>query len=158
MLFIHKATEREARHVALNLCAADKREVRVSTGLAEEDAVLASFGVSRHCFSARLGTPLSSPFLLFGVADDPSTPGLGSIWLLATHAVSRAWLAVLKETPDYLPLLAAQYPLGVHNYIDVRNTAHLRWCLKVGFRVVGNVVINSHDFIQVHYSCALPQH
>lgn len=158
VLFIHKATEREAIHIARSLCAADRREVRTSTGMAEEDAVLASFRVSRQCFSARLGTPLASPFLLFGVADEPDTPGLGSIWLLATHAVSRAWLPVMRETPVYLSLLASQYPLGVHNYIDVRNTAHLRWCLKVGFSVVGNVVINSHDFIQVHYPCALPQH
>lgn len=158
VLFIHKATEREALHVALNLCDADKREVRVSTGLTENEAVMKSFAVSRQCFSARLGTPLASPFLLFGVADDPDVPGLGSIWLLATRAVSQAWLPVFRETPTYLPLLANQYPLGVHNYIDVRNISHLRWCLKVGFNVVGNVVINSHDFIQVHYPCALQQH
>lgn len=145
-------------HVARHLCAADKREVRVSTGGSEEYAVMESYWVSRECYSARLYTPLASAFLLFGVADDPVVPGLGSVWLLSTQEIRQAWLPVLRQTKLYLPLLTQRYPLGVHNYIDARNTAHLRWCLKVGFRVVGNVVINSHDFIQVHYPCALPQH
>ena len=145
-LLVLSATRDAVRQVAHNLRPEDRREVRAATGMEPAEATMASWRISEECYTVR--TELGqSPFAVFGVN---TRLGHAGIWLLATPAIRHAWLRMIEEAPKHLSRLAQKYgPL--YNYVDVRNSAHLRWCLKVGFNTGPSIKVGSHDFIQVVY-------
>lgn len=129
----------------------DIREIEVASGKAPEDSVPLSFDVSTKCYTMRYcdsqGAIERHPVAIFGVADDPQNDSMGVVWLLATERIYKVARALMKVAPAWLDKLSEDYPGGLHNLVDARNTLHVRWLQKTGFRSLGVVPINGQQFI-----------
>ena len=103
------------------------------------------------CYTIRYAAPGGqtdrNPLAIFGVADDPNTAAWGVVWMLATPRIQKVWLALMKVSPKWLDLLAAPYTAGLHNIVDARNTLHVRWLQKTGFKPRQTIIHNGHKFI-----------
>lgn len=71
------------------------------------------------------------PVLFFGATPLPGKDA-AAVWLLAAPAVSRHRRQILKECPVWLDKIHARHPL-LFNYVDARNTLHIRWLKLMGF-------------------------
>jgi hypothetical protein len=144
------ATLRDAVWVGANLRPEDEQEVRTVTGAAPHWAVPVAYRSSKTCIAMRyrnsLGTTTRRPLAIYGVADDPNCPELGSVWMLATPRISRVSVAFIKAAPAILDDLGAGYA-GLHCVADARNHLHLRWLDRCAFSRNGEVHINGHAFI-----------
>lgn len=112
-----------------------------------------SLDVSAQCYSIRRAFTQvdDQPCVILGVADDAEAKGLGLVWLLATDDVNSVRRSVMEAGKLFLDHWLGQYPLGLHNIVDDRNLLHLKWCLKLGFKVIGNVYIDGHLFHHIYY-------
>lgn len=109
-----------------------------------------SFDISTKCYTIRYsqnGVVERYPLAIFGVADDPQHDTMGIVWMLATPRIQKVWLALMKIAPLWLNKLSEDYPAGLHNIVDARNTLHIRWLQKTGFRSLGTVQVNGYKFI-----------
>lgn len=150
ILRVRPAERWEAEYVGENLRAEDAREVITATGAAPCVAVLDALAQSRKCFAIRPvinDIPSRYPVAIYGVADDPRSPGFGNVWLLATPSVRQVSLALMKASEPLLIALGHDYPNGLHCAVDARNNLHLRWLRCCGFVTVGECAINGHTFI-----------
>lgn len=150
MIAFRPAVREEAEWIASRLRAEDAREVTTATGEHPSVVVPRAFDVSRHCFTIRYTNGVECdehPLAIFGVADDPHTPSMGIVWLLATDDIRKAWLAIRQVAPRCLTELSLDYPGGLHNLVDARNAVHLRWLTLTGFRQRGSVQVRGHEFI-----------
>jgi hypothetical protein len=149
LIEIRPARLGEAAYVGRNLREEDAREVFTATQRLPERVVVQSFKISRECLAVyRRGLPV--PVALFGVADDPHTEGLGVVWMLCTDEVLRVSKTIIRQAPQWLDTLSRHYPLGVHNYADLRNYHHVRWCRLSGFEELGSVDVAGHPFIHIY--------
>jgi hypothetical protein len=68
---------------------------------------------------------------LCGVVATP-TPGVGSVWMVGTKAISRHRTRFLREGRKWLDVKFSDYRcLG--NFVDARNELHIRWLKHLGF-------------------------
>lgn len=160
ILTIRPATREEAEWVGRNLREEDREEVIAGTGRAPEEVLPLSFDLSEHCYTIRLtgpdGKPEEHPAVIFGVAADPLYEGVGLVWLLATRAIARAPLSILKEASFWLDHFNRQYR-ALHNIVYARNDLHLRWLQLTGFQLRDTVQHNGHDYIYaVRFPCVNP--
>jgi hypothetical protein len=153
MIDVRPATRADAEFIASHLRVEDRAEVEAATGRSPLEIVPESFDLSTQCYTIRHASVLQVddlPCAIFGVADDPTTEGLGLVWLLATADVFNVRGSVLAAAPHYINAMSARYPLGLHNVVDHRNLLHLRWCLKTGFVEIGQVDVNGFPFHHIY--------
>jgi hypothetical protein len=123
------------REIAKNLRQSDIDEVKASSSLSPEDALLASYHYSTHGYVILSNHPLcSGPIAAFGAAPHP-LPGVGVVWMLGTDGIKREAYSVAKKTRHYFDELNAAY-LMLWNYIDARNTVSMRWLRWGGFKLL----------------------
>jgi hypothetical protein len=145
-LVTRPATEEDALHIERNLRPEDRREVETVSGKVE--GMLSVFlSLSRSAYTFRFDN--GDPFAIFGVVTDPKHEGYGAVWLLATPEISQAKRSVLREAERWANRWVKYYPKGLHQLVDSRNTLHLRWLKKLGFKTGQSALIRDVPFIYV---------
>lgn len=148
MITVKPASLEDARWVTSRLRREDAQEIEHASGMKPATVIETSFDNSSMCFAmVPAGEP---PVALFGCADDPTTRGLGIVWLLATEDVGRHALGVLEAARMYLRVFLDVYPEGLHNILWRENTTHLRWCKALGFEVTREIILRDQPFVHIY--------
>ena len=71
---------------------------------------------------------------LCGVASSPIDDA-GVVWMCATDDIYQYQMAFLRKRKAELEYLAQDYML-LHNYVEARNTLHLKWLRWTGFTLI----------------------
>jgi hypothetical protein len=143
---ITPAKREDAIWLSSRLRPDDSREIITSTGRAPEEIVPLSFDISDECFTVR-SQHSDEPIAIYGVVDDYTDARMGVVWLLATPRMSSISRSFLRKAPELLDYLAGHYTRGLHNLVDARNTLHLRWLQKTGFRLGDCIQRNGFKFV-----------
>jgi hypothetical protein len=114
------------------LRAADVRELEAASGETAEIVLEAGMGMSEPCLSLIGEGDL--PIAIFGVVPDPAAPDVGLIWFVASEALMKHGLLFLRHSRAWIEKLEVRYRV-LWNWVDARNTEHLRWLLWCGFQV-----------------------
>jgi hypothetical protein len=129
MLHVRAAELEDADELAPKLRKADLQEIQAATGLPPQQVL--QVGVE---YSAPACTVIDSSgevVGMFGV--EPGAPQTGVVWLLGSDALGTRQF--IRECRTWLRGLHATYPL-LYNYIDKRNTLHIRWLRYMGFTFI----------------------
>ncbi len=128
----------DVTYVADGMRRPDVEEVMAQSGLTPHQSLLYSFFMSKPCMTivGRHGRAIG----MWGVVPDGSTAG--RIWMLGRCEmltdVADKW-EFLRQSRIHLADLQSKYPV-LFNFVDARNTVHLRWLRWMGF-----TFINQHD-------------
>lgn len=154
MIVIRPSTLVHAEWVGEHLRDADNTEVRTASDLKPSLSVLRAFALSSECFSifrAERGRVSDRPCALFGVVPDTQRDGYGLVWFVATDDIKGAGISLLRESEGWLDYMTRSFPNGLHNFADMRNTLHIRWCVLSGFKVTREPVnIGGFPFQYIH--------
>ena len=110
-------------YLAKHLREADQNEVQAVCGECNLEALVFSWAQTPDPLAIVEG---ETPAGIFGVV--PVEPGVGAVWLVGTDAITHGRWSFLRESRQWLDLL--------FNYVDERNTVHLRWIEWLGFTFV----------------------
>lgn len=72
------------------------------------------------------------PVLVRGIAPAVWDPRIAAIWMVGTDELHGYARNLLLEGREYVAGWLREYDL-LFNYVDVRNTASIRWLLRLGF-------------------------
>lgn len=149
MILIRPATSEDVSWVAERLRAEDAEEIRTASQKDPVEIVHRAFSLSRETYAVYLGRDRLSkhPAALFGVSGEGQR---GAVWFLATDDIKGFGLTILLEAPYWLNHLSRHYPDGLHNYADLRNTLHIRWCQLTGFTLGNTVDLRGFPFVHIH--------
>jgi hypothetical protein len=154
---IRPATVADCVSLAPRLRKEDAEEAYAASGKFPEQALRASLGKDTSVVT--IG---GTPEMIFGCPRvDEIT---GSPWMLGTPVViSPKWrTAFLRTTRIAVEAWQDQYPL-LHNFIDARNTAHMRWLRWLDFHFIarndhhGPLGLPFYEFVRIK-SCVPPKH
>ena len=116
--------------VAKDMREADVLEVS-ATGNLPYESLTEGFNLSSRCWT---GLVDNRPAAIFGVAPMSVLGGVGSPWLLGTDTCMKVKREFLTGSKPYVEQMLGLYPRLV-NYVDVRNTASIRWLKWLGFEI-----------------------
>lgn len=154
MIVIRPAVREDAIWLSSRLRAEDAREVVTSTGRSPHEVLPESFDVSEECFTVRRvveGKVHPDPVALFGVTS------LGVVWFLGSDDVRLCALSIVLEAPAWLNYMSRRHPMGLWNFADSRNSAHIRWCHLTGFTLGEPQTIHGVPFYYIHRpACVTP--
>ena len=124
---VRPAQPGDAPCLAPRLRKADIAELSALRGIEPGVALLEGYHVSTVCFSLTLE---DKTLAMFGAA--PSADQVGCVWLLGSEEMlnQRSWF--IRNSRPWLARLHQIYPT-LFNYVDKRNTAHIRWLKWLGF-------------------------
>jgi hypothetical protein len=126
-LEILKAEPQDAAEFAPLLRYADRLEIDAAT-MGDPEAVLRhGIEVSDLCCTVYYD---GEPICIFGIVGDD----FGSIWLLGTDLIEDHPIAFLRVSKAIVNHLRKSYSF-LGNYVDARNTVHVRWLKWLGFDV-----------------------
>jgi hypothetical protein len=119
-------------YIAENLRPADAAELEASHGGDPREVLAQSWHLSDLSWLIldRTGLPIG----IFGVAPGPA-PGVGIVWLMGTAGIEEEFVAVARQTRQFVGEMLAAYPT-LWNFIDARNELSLRWLLWSGFHII----------------------
>lgn len=120
-----------AASIAPRLRVADLNETQAATGKPPEAALLASIEASTVAKTIVIdGVPEG----LFGVVE--VNPLVGVVWAVGTDAVVRLHKRAYRIGTAWLGELHDRWPVLI-NYIDSRNSVHIRWLQRMGAEFIG---------------------
>lgn len=146
---IRPAVESDIEWLAPRLRQADQDEIKALAGVTPEEALAVSFQSSTHRYTADWE---GEPIIMFGAG--PVIDGAGAVWLLGTDMVKTVRVPFLRESKRCLAGLHKDYPL-LFNYVDARNTLHIRWLKWLGFKFInlhpkfGVARIPFYEFVRI---------
>ncbi len=114
---------------------ADRDEVQAVYGESTAEALVFSWSQTEEPFT--IVSNGETPEALFGVV--PVEEKVGCIWLLGSDAIEKGRVRFLRESRRWLKHVSRDYHL-LFNYVDERNTVHIRWIEWLGF-----TFINRHE-------------
>ena len=128
LLSVRQSVASDIQPIAQNMRLADCNEIMASHNILPEPALLAGLEFSTICLTVCVK---DKPVAMCGVAAQHPTSNIGSVWLLATPDLERAWLCfgifgkqvMAKFLEDYVTL---------YNYVDVRNKKSIHWLRSLG--------------------------
>lgn len=127
----------------------DKRELKStegkSPGKSLVESVFTEKGKSWIAFAYKTGKPVA----LFGYAWLPTLKGR-VIWMVGTYHLydyKADFLRISKIILDHWLDRAGV----LHNYIDLRNTAHIAWLELLGFKLPKGMVCEMHNGVPFQY-------
>lgn len=91
---------------------------------------------------------------LFGVIPDSRDSRQGKIWLLGAPALLEQPLSVSRLSRCWVEELQQRYPV-LWNYVDSRNTVHVRWLERCGFKIIRRIEefgVERRPFLEVERS------
>ena len=140
---VRAATEADALSLADRLRAADLKEIEAQGGTARESLLR---GVRSPDPTYVAVDSEDTPHIIFGTA--PShTPVLGFVWMMATPAIRRCWVRLLRETPQWIDLMAEPYE-ALANAVHADNSVHIRWLKWAGFVFLRKINLSGEDFYE----------
>ncbi len=133
MVTVRCVQPHDAKDLSLRLGDCDLREIQAVSGDHPLDALHRCILESVECYTAldRSGRPAA----IFGVAPDSADVDTGIIWLLGSDALRTERYAFLRSCPYWVQKFHRRYAV-LWNYIDARNTQHMRWLAWCGFNFV----------------------
>jgi len=130
--YIRVARYDDAAVIAPLLREADKREIAANSGLAPEVALKESYATSSEirlaCHSD--GTPIA----IFGIGPNPLQETMGIPWMVGTDELAKHSLPLVRDARKWVERQLSTYPI-LSNFVDSRNTTHLRWLRHIGFHI-----------------------
>lgn len=125
--FLRPVRTADLTAVAATMRDADRQECRAAAGMSGELALLASVHGSTEAYTmvAPSGEPVGICGLALGF-------GLGDrmVWMLGTDSLAAHRRIFLEESRAWVDDRANRYLLW--NYVDARNTLHVRWLKWLG--------------------------
>jgi len=109
----------------------DVDEVKACSGLFPAEALLLGVEKSVECYTLWAG---DQPLAMYGIVEDQN-PSIGCIWLLGSDLIYEHRVAFLRISRPWIERFQSQYPI-LYNYIDARNTVHIRWLQWLGFSFI----------------------
>ena len=134
--YLTPTTVDDIAYIAPRLRKADHQECLAATG--REPLGVLMEGLRIGDVTLTMWSPSGLRVGLVGVSKS-FVPDAGAIWLCATDDIYQCQMAFLRKSKEFLPLLQARY-LALFNYVDARNTVHIKWLKWMGF-----TFINKHE-------------
>jgi len=131
---VRPATGEDVKFLAERLRPEDVAEIVAASGLKPIIALGQGFVESEQCWVV---TYKGEPCAIFGVVESPHVQWarFGRVWLLGTDKVQLWSLTFHKLTALWIRKLSEGYAI-LGNVVDERQTAHLRWLKRVGFKQI----------------------
>lgn len=149
MIHISRAAAQDIDYLIPRLRPEDVDELN-AMGQSAAEALPISFQVS-EAYAVRSHQD-SEPFAVFGIAPSEADPQLGVVWFMGTSDVSQHRRDILTLAKySWLPEWSRRFPKGLHNFVDDRNAAMLKWCQAVGFQIIQSLSVGDHTFSHIHY-------
>ena len=136
------ALKRHVKPIAKRMRRADIDEVQAASGKTPEEALLYSIDKSEYSWAALVD---GKPVAMFGVGILNVIGGVGAPWLLATDDVERNRKVFVRLSISFRNELLERYPV-LRNFVDVRNTASIRWLKWMGAEFSEPILIRDHPF------------
>lgn len=137
--YVRLAEQRDVDYLATRLRVADLDEIAANNGSSPREALQRGYETSTQCY---VGVTDDRPFIIFGAG--PVEQGVGGVWGLGSDDIEAAKMSFLRQSRFWVDVMHKEYPL-LFNYVDARNTFHIRWLRWLGF-----TFINKHP----HYGVA----
>lgn len=128
--YVREATLEDVVYLSTRLRKADIDEIEASSGGSPAQALVEGFRYSSKC---RVGVYNNNPFVIFGAR--PVVQGVGAIWALGSDDLLKARVEFLRQSKKWVDVIHQDFPL-LFNYIDARNTVHIRWVRWLGFKFI----------------------
>ena len=125
----------EILYIAEHLREADRQEIKAALGQSPREALVEGCVTAKACFMFR--DPEGVPTGLFGIVEDPT--GVGAVaWMVSTDGIERYSMTFLRRCRKWVATLLETYGT-LWNYVDARNTVHVKWLRWMGFTLEGPV-------------------
>ena len=129
--FLKVATLEEANYLSTRLRQEDIDECRANANVTP--LVALTIGVQNSHLPFAVYNDKHNPVMIMGVI--PQGKNLGMIWLLSSPEISNMPLTFLRHCKKVLECYNQTFPV-LYNYIDARNTLHLKWLKWLGFQFI----------------------
>lgn len=139
---IVRAERKHIKRVARRMRQADRDEVTATGFPCAAQALAHSLRHSGLAYTVLINGRAEA---MFGVGDINILAGIGGPWFLGTDALDAHRMAFLRGSRRWLPKLLARYEV-LRNFVDVRNTASVRWLRWLGFTLSEPVEMNGYLF------------
>ena len=120
----------------------DERECN-TMGHTGEQALCLGYTCSTLCRSVI--DSKGSVVAMYGVS--PISDISGRVWMLGSKGLLKISREFLKGSKGEVESMHKLYP-HLMNYIDSRNEVHVRWIRWLGFKILGEVMVNSVKFYE----------
>jgi hypothetical protein len=129
---VRTANIRDCLELGPNLRIEDKSEVMAVAGLDPTTGLLQSFTGSNECLTVVLE---GDPIAMLGVGHCALGDDIGMIWMLASPKLFEVTQAFIRHSKRFIETLGGPYTI-LMNYVDCRNTGHIRWLRWCGFTFI----------------------
>ena len=131
MIEIVEPTSDHVFHMAPRMRYDDKREIwRASRGTPHTTLLQSIDMPGEHYTALQDGQPIA----MFGVSQDYEDPRVAVPWLLGTDQLTSTSMALLRYSRRYVDEAKERYQ-QLYNYVDVDNTASVKWLGWLGFDI-----------------------
>ena len=128
----------DALKMAHNLRKADMNELQAVLGNNLDTAHILYEGI-KNSDNPRTFLVDGNPAAIYGVVNAQSDDlKVGWVWLLGTNKIKKAKTFFLKHSKKELAEQEKEYDV-LANYVDVRNTVHIKWLKWLGFKALREV-------------------
>ncbi|API59639.1 hypothetical protein BSL82_10175 [Tardibacter chloracetimidivorans] len=128
-LVFRPVRKEDAAALAANLRPSDEAEIVAAAGAAPVITIARSLALSTYATAVDRDGELMA---LYGVAPLSLLGDVGTPWLLATPQLARHARPLTRTARQYVVDALRFYPV-LQNYVDVRNTASIRFLSRLGF-------------------------
>lgn len=135
--FVRPATLADVEFVAANLREADRQEILAAVGIEPTLALPAYINEGREVYAAGLQLDNRAE-VLFGYDPIFGMDRAAVAWLLSTDRIYEHPVEFVMQSQKLLDEAHQRFDL-LTNFIDARNTRHIRWLQRLGFHMIRKV-------------------
>lgn len=128
MIQIRPAFREDAFILGPEMRPEDATEVMAAGGKFPTEALLVGIEASTECYTMVAGDKI---LCIFGVLREEN-PSIGRIWMLGSSHIHSHKFEFLRISKEWVASFQESYPI-LYNFIDARNTVHIRWLNWLGF-------------------------
>lgn len=131
MITIRQSVREDAFVLGPDLRPEDASEVMAAGGKFPTEALLTGLEVSDECYTMTAGGKV---LCMFGIVQEKN-PSIGRIWMLGSSHIHSHKFEFLRISKEWVASFQESYPI-LYNFIDARNTVHIRWLNWLGFTFI----------------------
>ena len=146
---VRPATEDDVLALHDRLRPEDEAEVKAACGHSPMKSLLHGLQHGK-CWTVEYE---GRPAAMFGVIKSTLDPTIGYVWLLGSPDIDEFPVTFLRQSEQWLLTAAEGYEV-LTNYVDCRNSVHLKWLRWLGFalgRVIDKFGVEERPFVQASY-------